>query len=316
MSLDVVVSGYPSIDHILPVNRAPQPGQTGVILQPPELERPTLGGCPCNIAVACARLGLQAAPVILIGDDADGKRMVTALQAEGVDTEFGVHVVPEGHTSHAFLFFDPHNQHQTFYYPGVSDREDVALRLSGSARWGAVTVGNAKHNITFLEWLVEQKIPVLWSHKNDALAFPRALVERLAVVSRIIVLNEAEAEAIQQTLGLSSLDDLFGEGVHAIILTKSAEGSVIIERDRSQDIPAVQPRELVDTTGAGDAFTAGVLFGLRHQLPLEVCGRIGSVVASFAVEVSGCQANLPHRSDMLARYAEVYGESLHVGEAE
>ncbi len=314
MTFDIVASGYPSIDHILPVSRAPQPGETGVILQPPRLDMPNLGGCVNNIAVAGARLGLKTTVVILVGDDADGKRVIAALNKQGVDTQFGVHVVPGGHTAHTFLFVDPGNRHQTFYFPGVSDREDVEIQLGvkspGSARWGAITVGNARHNRAVLNWMVEYRVAVLWSHKNDVRAFPKDLVEYLAEVSEIVVLNHHEAQAVQQILGLVSISGLLDRGPRAVILTQGARGSRIITPERTTEVPAAPPKRLVDPTGAGDAFTTGVLFGLLGQMPLEICCRIGAVVASFALEAWGCQTSLPGLSDLLGRYQQVYGEDL------
>ena len=100
MSLDLIVSGYPGLDHIMPVNRAPQPGETGVILRAPSLDTSTPGGCAPNIAVACARLGIKTAVAIVIGDDQDGKRLVEALEREGVNIQYGIHVIPGGHTAH------------------------------------------------------------------------------------------------------------------------------------------------------------------------------------------------------------------------
>jgi len=151
MSVDLIVSGYPGLDHIMPVNRAPQPGETGVILRAPRLDTATPGGCTPNIAVACARLGIKTAVAIVIGDDQDGKRMVEALEREGVNIQYGIHVIPGGHTAHTFLFLDPENNHQTFYFPGVSASKDVSIHLEqealSSAKWGVITVGSPIHNL-------------------------------------------------------------------------------------------------------------------------------------------------------------------------
>lgn len=311
MNLDVLVSGYPSMDHIIPVSRAPRPGETGVLLQPPRLDVPTLGGCPNNIAVACARLGLAAAPVIVVGDDADGERMTAVLQRENVDTH-SIQVVPGGHTAHTFLFVDPDNRHQTFYYPGVSDREDMPLCLPKYACWGVITVGNAVHNTAVLDWLTTNNIPVLWSHKNDARAFPETLVRRLANISRILVMNQYEADSIQVMLHLSSLNDLFANELRAIIVTHGAQGCHIIESGNTTDVPVVSPGQVVDPTGAGDAFTAGVLFGLRQHMSLETSAQVGSVVASFVLEAWGCQTNLPTLAQVQKRYRQAYGKALKV----
>ncbi|HID64175.1 MAG TPA: hypothetical protein EYP49_15760 [Anaerolineae bacterium] len=313
MPLDILATGYPSVDHILLVNRAPQPGETGIILDARGLEKATLGGCPCNIAVACARLGLRAGVIIVLGDDPEGRRYRDALAAEGVDTR-GVQLVPGGCSPHCFLFVDPSGRHQTFYYPGISDRGDIALTLDDSlargTRWGVITVGNATHNRAVADWFARLGVPILWSLKGDPHAYPLSLVERLANLSQLVVMNEDEAHALQTMLDLYTLDALFERGIRAIVLTMGAQGSRVIQTDRTVDIPPVPPRELVDPTGAGDAFTAGLLFGLCHDLSLELGARIGAVVASFVLEAWGCQTNLPTRAQMYKRYQATFGESL------
>jgi len=319
MSFDLITSGYPGIDHILPVDRAPQPGETGVILQAPRFDVPMVGGCAANIAVAGARLGLRTAVVILVGDDPDGTLLVEQLNTEGVDTQFGVHCVPGGHTAQSFLFVDSQNRHQTFYFPGVSNRADIPIQLdtdqlSGS-KWGAITVGDAVHNRTVIDLLAASEVSILWSHKNDVQAFPKRIVEKLAQVSEIAVFNKHEARAVEKMMGLSSIDELLKGKPDAIILTRGKKGSRVITPDREIDVPAVPPGRLVDPTGAGDGFCAGLLFGLIHDLPLQTGCRIGAVVASFVLEDWGCQTNLPTLEKVKTRYLDTFGEDLPVNGA-
>jgi sugar/nucleoside kinase (ribokinase family) len=283
MSVDLIISGYPGLDHIMPVNRAPQPGETGVILRAPRLDTATPGGCAPNIAVACARLGIKTAVVIVIGNDQDGKRLVEALEREGVNTQYGIHVIPGGHTAHTFLFLDPENRHQTFYFPGVSGSKDLSIHLEegalGSAKWGVITVGSHIHNLEVLDLMVASNIPILWSHKNDKTAFPKELVERLTQVSAIVVLNKHEADAVQKTLELTGISDLLQRGPNAVILTRGEDGCRIITTEGTRDVPAVAPDHLVDPTGAGDGFC-------------------------------GCQTSLPNLPSLQARYWGVFGEEI------
>jgi len=319
MSVDLIVSGYPGLDHIMPVNRSPQPGETGVILRAPHLDTSTPGGCAPNIAVACARLGIKTVVVIVIGDDQDGKRLVEALKREGVNIQYGIHVIPGGHTAHTFLFLDPENRHQTFYFPGVSGSKDVSIHLEqevlNSAKWGVITVGSPIHNLAVLDLMVASNIPILWSHKNDKTAFPKELVERLAQVSAIVVLNKHEADAVQKTLELTGVSDLLQRGPKAVILTRGEDGCRIITTEGTSDVPAVAPDQLVDPTGAGDGFCAGLLFGLHYELPLVDCCRIGAIVASFVLEDWGCQTSLPNLPSLQARYWGAFGEEIQLSGA-
>jgi len=315
MSLDVIATGYPSFDFIFQVSRAAQPGETGIILDTHGLEEATPGGCVCNIAVACARLGLKAGVAIVLGDDVQGNRYCDLLAAKGADTR-GVQLVAGGHSPYSLLFVEPGGRHQTFYYPGVSDREDIALTLDDAfargTRWGVIAVGNAAHNHVVAEWFARLGIPILWSLKGDPHAYPHALVERLADLSDVVVMNEDEARALQAMLDLRALDMLFERGIRAVVVTLGARGSRIMDGRRSIEVPAVPPLELVDPTGAGDAFIAGMLYGLCRDLPLEIGARVGAVVASFVLEAWGCQTNLPDTTQMKERYRHAFGENLPV----
>lgn len=314
MSFDFIASGYPGIDYIMPVNRAPNPGETGVILSAPPLSSPYLGGCVLNIAVGGSRLGLRTAAIALLGDDPTGEHILQRLQAEGVNTSFGMQIVEDENSAVTFLFVDPENRHQTFYYPGVSDLDEITLWLDEKdlpgTSWGVITVGNPVHNRQVLEAYAANGLRILWTHKNDSHAFPAPLVKRLAEVSSLAVLNRHEAPAISSILGLSNIRGLLSYAPEAIILTQGAEGCRILTADGETHVPAVNPATLIDTTGAGDGFTTGLLFGLCQNLSLEQSCRIGAVTASFVLENWGCQTNLPDINALKERYRAVFNEQL------
>ncbi|NOZ48879.1 MAG: hypothetical protein GXP37_02375 [Chloroflexi bacterium] len=314
MSFDFITSGYPGIDYIMPVNRAPNPGETGVILSAPPLSSPYLGGCVLNIAVGGARLGLRTAAIALLGDDPIGEHILQGLQADGVNTSLGIRTVEGGKSAVAFLFVDPEKQHQTFYYPGVSDQDEITLwldekDLSGTS-WGVITVGNPVHNQQVLEAYVTNGLRILWTHKNDSHAFPTSLVKRLAEVSHLVVLNRCEASAVSSLLGLSDIRGLLSYAPEAIILTQGAEGCRLLTADGETQVPAVNPTAVVDPTGAGDGFTAGLLFGLCRGFSLKQSCRMGAVTASFVLESWGGQTNLPDTNALKERYLAVFNEQL------
>ena len=94
------------------------------------------------------------------------------------------------------------------------------------------------------------------------------------------------------------------------MVTQGSEGSLWYTRDGTARVPAVPAARFVDSTGAGDAFVAGALFGLLAGLDGPQAGRCAAVVASFVVETWGCQTNLPSPGDLRARYREHFNEEL------
>ncbi|MFO8035183.1 MAG: carbohydrate kinase family protein [Anaerolineales bacterium] len=309
MHLDILTTGYPSTDYIMKVNHLPRQGETGILLKPPGVASPSLGGCPNNIAVAVARLGLRSGVITVIGDDKRGKNVKKILHREQVEIQ-GVHVVEGEDTSLTYLFFDADGNHQTYFYPGASDLGQFKLSLKDEwaegIQWGVITVGNASHNLQVNNWFVKHDIPVLWSLRNDPYSYPDKLITRLLKTSTIIVMNEAEAEQLKKMQDIHSFQPLFREGIKAAIVTLGAEGSRVLEPDSVKHVPGVQPTRIVDPTGAGDGFVGGLLFGLCSGYSTAKAARFGSVVASFALEDWGCQTNLPSRSELKKRYETAF----------
>jgi adenosine kinase len=94
------------------------------------------------------------------------------------------------------------------------------------------------------------------------------------------------------------------------VITRGDQGSSIYSSETGSqgvDIPIVPAREVRDPTGAGDAYVAGLVFGLARKLPLDVTGRIAALTAVFAVEERGCQEHAYTPSEFVARYTEVFG---------
>jgi adenosine kinase len=92
-----------------------------------------------------------------------------------------------------------------------------------------------------------------------------------------------------------------------VIITYGAEGSEIRTRGGSLRIPAVEPKQVIDPTGCGDAYRAGFLFAIASGKPLDVAGRIGSLLGSWQVEVEGAQALGYDLAAVRVRYAETFG---------
>ena len=312
----VMINGYPGFDHILRVDRPVREGETAIILDPPGIPQPTPGGCASNIAVCLARLGISAAPSLILGDDSNGLRLSDLLQAERVSTAC-LTFKPGGKTAATYLFITPQGGHQTYYFPGCADEDvDILLpeELAQAAQFAVITVASRQHTERFLRRLSNSPAKLVWSLRNDPHAFPPKLVEQLAQRCRILVMNRFEQQALAKWIGTDRLQLLFERGVETLIVTLGEEGSLIYQPGGITKIPAVTPQRLVDPTGAGDAYLGGLLSGLCRGFPLEISARIGAVVASFVLEAWGCQTNLPNWEQMTSRYDDTFRESLKTKE--
>lgn len=307
---ELLASGYPSLDMIMPVSRLPAAGETAILSRFVEPDGYTYGGCGVNVAVGLGRLGRQAGVAMTIGDDALGQRYTAYLRGAGVNTD-AVRVLPQAFTSRSYLFRGPDGEYQNYFYPGAADLDttfpEEAFRQL-APQWSLITVGPLAYNQRMLECALATGSRIAWQLKADIAAYPQGALERFASQSALIFCNRLEAAYLERTLRLRSVGDLVGRGAQAVVLTLGAEGSLVFSADGAHTIPAARCT-LVDTTGAGDAYTAGFMAGLLSGWDLPACGRLGAVMAAFVLESIGCQSNLPDWPSLLSRYQREFGAS-------
>ncbi len=305
--LDLLATGYPSLDHIVPISHVPGIGQTALLRQPLEQAVMTYGGCGANVAVALQKLGFRTGLALVLGGDEPGEAYRDYLVQAGVDCQ-NVQPMVGAVTSTSYLCRTPDGEAINFFHPGAADawRGDLSLNGLDAVRWGLVTVGYAPYNRAFVEQMRAAHIPLIWQMKGDIAAYPRAVVEQFVTASRIVFCNRFEAEYVCQTLGLVDIRALFKQGIEQIILTLGAEGSHVLLPAEEHAIPSL-PVPMVDTTGAGDAYTAGYLAGMWRGYGPGVAGRLGAVTASFVIEAIGCQTRLPDWDALQKRYEDHFG---------
>jgi adenosine kinase len=305
--LDLLATGYPSLDHIVPISHIPTIGQTALLGMALERVTVTYGGCGTNVAVGLQKLGFHTGLALVLGDDRGGEDYRAELLRMGIDCR-NVQMLIGEVTSSSYLCRAPDGEMVNFFYPGAADAWHGRLALEGlnAVRWGLVTVGYAPYNRAFVEQIGAAHIPLIWQMKGDVAAYPRTVVEQFITASRIIFCNRFEAEYVCRALALADLRDAFGYGIEQIVLTLGSEGSLVMTPERDEAVPVV-PASIVDTTGAGDAYTAGYLAGMWRGYTPTVCGRLGATAAAFAIEALGCQTNLPDWDALQRRYEDHFG---------
>ncbi len=307
--MDVLATGYPSLDYILPISHTPGVGETALLQTLPDDLTATYGGCGINVAVALARLGFRPGVALVLGDDRAGLQYQNRLREYQINAS-DVIVLPQSSTSRSYLFRAPNGEYQNFFYGGAADRWDGKLNLRGltNTRYALVTVGPYRYNRQFVEKVCAANVPLVWELKPDIYAYPAEAMRDFAAASAFIVMNHIEANFVCKTLGLQDVRELLNGTTQALIVTHGAEGCTVFVPDDALSVPAVPGVKVVDTTGAGDAFTAGFLTGLLREYDLQVSAQIGAVLASFVLEKVGCQTNLPNWEQMKTRYVPQFGD--------
>jgi adenosine kinase len=135
--------------------------------------------------------------------------------------------------------------------------------------------------------------------------FSGAELERFIEQASWLAVNDYEWGMLAQKTGLTTAQ--VAARVEALIVTKGAEGSVIHADGRALAVPCAKPRAVVDPTGCGDAYRAGLIHGLLHDLDWQATGRLASLLGAIKIESRGPQNHVFTRAEFLQRYVENFG---------
>jgi len=267
------------------------------------------GGKGSNQAVGCARLGAQVSFVARIGKDTFGESALALYRDEGVNAD-EVRQIAEGPTGVGFIVVETASGHNFITIdPGANERlsaSDVAacaalssptvvltqLEIPVAAAEAALTRGRAAGAITILN-----PAPVR--------ALPAPVLRNVDVLTP----NESEARVLAGLAPDSSVSpeeiarELIRAGVKQVVMTLGESGALIVTGTSTTRIPAIRATA-VDTTGAGDAFNAGLATALARGASLEVAVQFAVVTGGLAVTKEGVIPSLPHRDQVLEFYLQ------------
>jgi adenosine kinase len=299
----MVFDGYFK-DHILP----DQTHMINVAFLAPQLKR-EFGGCAANIAYNLQ--GLGGAPSILAAVGRDGGDYVARLQGLGIDCSRIVRL-DDHYTAQAFITTDLADNQITAFHPGaMSHAEQSSARAEqGSVGWAIVSPNGKQAMTGHAQQFAAQGIPFIFDPGQGLPMFDGAELRALIDSARAVVVNDYEAHMLSERTGWT--EEAIATRVEALIVTRGAEGSVL-HHDRSrQSIAPVAIDRAVDPTGCGDAYRAGLLFGLSSGWDWLTSARLGSVMGATKIEHAGAQNHSVDRSRIAARFEQTYGLRLPV----
>lgn len=285
----------------------------------PEMRR-EFGGCAANIAYGLKLLGDVGYAMATAGDDFGPYR--ARLVEKGIGVDF-IKVVPGTFTAQAFITTDLDDNQITAFHPGAMQQAHLnTVADVGAVQTGAVHTGapGAGHGIALgivapdgrqamIEHATQFKaagIPFIFDPGQGLPMFGAAELAVFIEQATWIAVNDYEWSLLQQKTGLSAAQVL--AKVEALIITQGAEGSTIHTRTGTLTVPAVKPRAVVDPTGCGDAYRAGLIHGLMHGLDWQTTGRIASLMGSIKIESRGPQNYEFTRAEFDRRYQDQFGQ--------
>ncbi|ACL75439.1 carbohydrate kinase family protein [Ruminiclostridium cellulolyticum] len=317
MKYDVVINGYISLDRIIKTTTPLRYGYTSLV-ENSDNAKIQYGGCSTNIAYLMAKLNMKSLPMIRVGaDDYRETGFYDYLKNAGVCMD-AVEIVPDETTSNCYLIADSENNHVTIFYPGAMDKKyakGMNPEFFAQSKLGVMTVGSYEDNLEFYRQCMAKKVPLVFGMKCDFDAFPEKFFKEVLSSSSIIFCNEGEQGEIQRVFGLNDIRELFDNTAAQIIVTTlGKKGSVYYQKTEngilSHRIAAAEFGSVVDTTGSGDAFMAGFLYGYLKGRSIKDCCSLGSVLSSFIIEKVGCTTNAPSEQEFLERFEKFIEEEV------
>src|ERR1700730_18964623 len=251
----------------------------------PEMRR-EFGGCAANIAYGLQLLGDRGIAMATAGDDFAPYRERMISQGLPVDH---IKAVEGTFTAQAFITTDLDDNQITAFHPGAmqfAHLNKVADAGAGIAL-GIVAPDGRQAMIEHAAQFEASSIPFIFDPGQGMPMFGAEELKTFIAQARWVAVNDYEWGLLQQKTGLTVSQ--VTTQVEALVVTRGAEGSVIYTNGRTLQVPCARPNAVVDPTGCGDAYRAGLIHGLLKGLDWETTGRMASLMGAIKIESRGPQ---------------------------
>ncbi len=298
---DVVGFGALNVDVLFKVDRLAGAEEESFIQNYTE----ACGGSAANTTVALARLGCKVGFIGKVANDREGKLQIDCFKTEGVDTN-GITQVTKGKSGSVMGFVDRKGARALYINSGVND-----LVEPREIKWNYVSQTKFLHLSSFVgekSFRAQKKllgalpsgVKVSFDPGSVYAQKGFAAIEPIIRNSYVLMPNAVELELLTGEADYcKGADFMIGVGVKIVAVKLGSKGCYVTDGQARLRIDPFKVK-VVDTTGAGDAFCAGFLYGLIHDKSLAECGRLGNFVASRSVTAMGARAGLPYAKDLVS----------------
>jgi adenosine kinase len=304
--MNIVVTGSIAFDYLMSF-----PGKFTEHFLPEHMDRVSLsflvdsmdkrrGGCAPNIAYSLALLGERPFLMATAGEDFGEYRQW--LEAAGVDTSLVKQIAGKFCASFFCSTDQDNNQIASFYTGAMANAGELSFRTVRDCGLTIVSPNDPGAMVQYAEECRTLGIRYIFDPGQQCARMSGAELRDGVTGATVVIVNDYELELLRQKTELSEQDILARATV--LIVTRGERGSAVLTREGCTEVPAVPPARIVDPTGVGDAYRAGLMKGMAMGLPCEVAARIGSVAATYALEHLGGQSHAYTWEEFKARYEE------------
>ena len=271
----------------------------------PDMRR-EFGGCAGNIAYNLKLLGGEPVPMATVGRDFDPYG--SWMEECGIDTRH-IKVLDSTYTAQAFITTDQDDNQITAFHPGaMSLAHENKVADAQGVKLGIVAPDGRDGMLEHAEQFVEAGIPFIFDPGQGMPMFDGEDLLRFVEQATWVAVNDYEAQLLEERTGKSPHE--IAEMVEALIIFRDGEGTVIYTGEHRLEIPSVPVEAIKDPTGCGDAYRAGLIYGLMNDMGWETTGRIASLMGAIKIEQHGTQNHSFSRDEFAARFHEAFGYHL------
>lgn len=268
--------------------------------------RREFGGCAGNIAYNLKLLGEEPQIMATVGHDFEP--YAQWLNQHKLSQQF-IRVLDNQFTGQAYITTDEDDNQITAFHPGAMNFSHLnSVPADANIRIGIVSPDGKEGMELHAKQFADNNIPFIFDPGQGMPMFNGSELLTLVEKATWLTLNDYEAELMQERTSLN-LQQL-AEKVKALIVTRGGEGSTIYTQGKEIHIPAVPVSNLADPTGCGDAYRAGLLYGLMNELDWEVTGRIASLIGAIKIESQGTQNHTFTLNSFKERYQDAFGSTF------
>jgi adenosine kinase len=271
----------------------------------PEMRR-EFGGCAGNIAYNMMLLGDRGYPMGGIGKDF--APYAAWMKKHGLSDKYLV-TIPDEHCAQAFITTDLDSNQITAFHPGAMNHSyRIKVPANDGISIGVVAPDSREGMLQHAEQFKSANIPFIFDPGQAMPLFQGDDFRRFISIADWLAVNDYEWHLLQERTGWTAADCM--KHVKALIITRGAEGSVIHADGKVHQIPCAKATQVLDPTGCGDAYRAGLIHGILRGLDWETTGRIAALMGALKIAVRGTQNHVFTQAEFASAYATAFGEPL------
>ncbi len=268
----------------------------------PDIRR-EYGGCAGNIAYNLKLLGGD--PLIMATLGQDGAPYLERLNKLGISRRC-IRSYDDAYTAQAFITTDADNNQITAFHPGaMSNSHHNKVNEAGEVKLAIIAPDGRDGMVEHARDCAALGIPFIFDPGQGLPMFSGDELKEFIGLATYVAVNDYEAELLTERTGWTLQD--ISDRVSALVVTRGEQGAEIFIGGDKIDIPVVKVDQVVDPTGCGDAFRAGMLFGLTRGMDWPTIGRLASLMGALKIESQGGQNHAPTVEQIEQRFQKEFG---------